>query len=201
MNDKKQTLLVLDLMNEIVRGDGAWGKLGYGYGSQAEKRDVVPKTARAIERARATGIPVIYVTVGFTKTYAEWPSGSPVFTDAGKEAGLLQLGTWNQDIHEALAPQEGEVLVTKKRVSPFYATFLEVLLRTQGIEELLLCGIATDHVVMAAARDGHDRDFKIKVLEDCCAAASPERHDAAIIVLDGVAEITDSNSVFGQVQA
>lgn len=184
------------MMNEIVRADGAWAEMGYGYGPQAEERDVVPKTVRAVEKARAGEIPVIYVTVGFSKSYAEWPSDSPVFTEEGKKAGLLQLGTWGQDMHEALAPREDEVLVTKKRVSPFYATFLEVLLRTQGVEELLLCGVATDHVVMATARDGHDRDFKIKVLEDCCAAASQERHEAAIVVLDGVAEITTSTEVF-----
>ncbi len=196
MNEEKQALLVLDMMNEIVRADGAWGEMGYGYGPQAEERDVVEKTVRAVERARAAGIPVIYVTVGFSKSYAEWPSDSPVFTEEGKKAGLLQLGTWGQEIHEALAPREDEVLVTKKRVSPFYATFLEVLLRTQGTEELLLCGVATDHVVIATARDGHDRDFRIKVLEDCCAAASQERHEAAIVVLDGVAEITTSTEVF-----
>jgi len=196
MNEEKQALLVLDMMNEIVRADGAWGEMGYGYGPQAEERDVVEKTVRAVERARAAGIPVIYVTVGFSKSYAEWPSDSPVFTEEGKRDGLLQLGTWGQEIHEALAPREDEVLVTKKRVSPFYATFLGVLLRTQGTEELLLCGVATDHVVMATARDGHDRDFRIKVLEDCCAAASQERHEAAIVVLDGVAEITTSTEVF-----
>jgi nicotinamidase-related amidase len=196
MNKEKQALLVLDMMNEIVRADGAWAEMGYGYGPQAEERDVVPKTVRAVEKARAAGIPVIYVTVGFSKSYAEWPSDSPVFTEEGKRDGLLQLGTWGQEIHEALAPREDEVLVTKKRVSPFYATFLGVLLRTQGTEELLLCGVATDHVVMATARDGHDRDFRIKVLEDCCAAASQERHEAAIVVLDGVAEITTSTEVF-----
>ena len=196
MNEEKQALLILDMMNEIVRADGAWAEMGYGYGPQAEERDVVPKTVLAVEKARAAGIPVIYVTVGFSKSYAEWPSDSPVFTEEGKKARLLQLGTWGQETHEALAPREDEVLVTKKRVSPFYATFLEVLLRTQGIEELLLCGVATDHVVMATARDGHDQDFRIKVLEDCCAAASQERHEAAIVVLDGVAEITTSTKVF-----
>jgi nicotinamidase-related amidase len=196
MHEGKQALLVLDMMNEIVQADGAWAEMGYGYGPQAEERDVVSKTNLAVEKARAAGIPVIYVTVGFSKSYAEWPSESPVFTEEGKKAGLLQLGTWGQEIHEALAPREDEVLVTKKRVSPFYATFLEVLLRTQGTEELLLCGVATDHVVMATARDGHDRDFRIKVLEDCCAAASQERHEAAILVLDGVAEITTSTEVF-----
>lgn len=196
MNEEKQALLILDMMNEIVRADGAWAEMGYGYGPQAEERDVVPKTVLAVEKARAAEIPVIYVTVGFSKSYAEWPSDSPVFTEEGKKARLLQLGTWGQETHEALAPREDEVLVTKKRVSPFYATFLEVLLRTQGVEELLLCGVATDHVVMATARDGHDRDFRIKVLEDCCAAASQERHEAAIVVLDGVAEITTSTKVF-----
>ncbi len=131
MNDKKRALMVLDMMNEIVRADGAWAKMGYGYGPRAEERDVVPKTVRAVEKARAARIPVIYVTVGFSKSYAEWPSDSPVFTEEGKKAGLLQLGTRGQKIHEAPAPREDEV-VTKKRVSPFYATFLEVM-RTRGL--------------------------------------------------------------------
>jgi nicotinamidase-related amidase len=104
MNDEKRALMVLDMMNEIVRADGAWAKMGYGYGPQAEERQVVEKTARAIQKARGAGIPVIYVTVGFSKSYAEWPSDSPVFTEEGKKAELLQLGTWGQDIHEALAP-------------------------------------------------------------------------------------------------
>ena len=191
----KDAVLVLDMMNEIVRADGAWAKLGYGYGPEAERRDVVRKTARVIEHARRNETPVIYVTVGYTENYPEWPRSSPVFTDAGREAGLLKIGTWDQAIHEDLAPLEGERLVTKRRVSPFYATDLEVLLRTQGIERLVLCGVATDHVVIATARDGHDRDFKILVLEDCCAAAAPERHQAAIVVLDGVADIAQSTSI------
>jgi nicotinamidase-related amidase len=198
MAARRQALLVLDLMNEIVRADGAWAKMGYGYGPQAEERDVVNKTARAIAQARDRDIPVIYVTVGFSPSYAEWPKNSPVFTEAGKEAGLLQLGTWGQQLHPDVAPAEGERLVTKKRVAPFYATDLELLLRNQGIEELLLCGVATDHVVLATARDGHDRDFTIVVFEDCCAAASPERHAAAITVLDGVATITTSESHFAE---
>jgi len=94
MSEKKQALLVLDMMNEIVRADGAWAEMGYGYGPQAEERKVVEKTARAIQNARADGIPVIYVTVGFSESYAEWPSESPVFTDEGKKARLLRLGTW-----------------------------------------------------------------------------------------------------------
>ena len=49
MNGERQTLLVLDMMNEIVRADGAWAEMGYGYGPRAEERDVVPKTVRAVE--------------------------------------------------------------------------------------------------------------------------------------------------------
>jgi nicotinamidase-related amidase len=188
----KDALLVLDMMNEIVRSDAAWGQMGYGYGSESERRGVVPKTAAAIAHARSTGVPVVYVTVGYNTSYAHWPAKSPVFTQAGREAGLLQIGSWGQAVHEDLAPEEGDVLVTKRRVSPFYSTDLEVALRTQEIDRLLLCGVATDHVVMATARDGHDRDFEILVFEDCCAAGAPERHEAAIVVLDGVAQITSS---------
>jgi nicotinamidase-related amidase len=190
----KDALLVLDMMNEIVLADGAWGKMGYGYGSESERRGVVAKTATAIAKARDAGIPVIYVTVGYDESYGHWPASSPVFTEAGRAAGLLKIGSWGQRVHDDLAPREGELLITKRRVSPFYATDLEVALRTQGIERLLLCGVATDHVVMATARDGHDRDFEIKVFEDCCAAAAADRHAAAIVVLDGVAEITSSTS-------
>lgn len=193
MND---AVLVLDMMNEIVRADGAWAQLGYGYGPESERRGVVAKTRRVVHAARAQHTPVLYVTVGFTEGYPEWPSHSPVFTEQGREAGLLKIGTWNQDIHPDLAPQPGERLVTKRRVSPFYATDLELLLHTMGIERLLLCGVATDHVVIATARDGHDRDFRIVVVEDCCAAASQDRHEAALIVLNGVADITQSDQLF-----
>ena len=192
----KDAVFVLDMMNEIVRADGAWAKLGYGYGPESERRDVVRKTARVVQHARSNNIPVIYVTVGYTSGYPEWPTGSPVFTDVGREAGLLQIGTWNQAIHDDLAPLPSERLVTKRRVSPFFATDLELLLRTQKIERLVLCGVATDHVVIATARDGHDRDFRIVVLEDCCAAASMDRHEAALVVLNGVAEITSSEVHF-----
>jgi len=192
----KDAVLILDLMNEIVRADGAWAKLGYGYGAESERRDIVRKTARVIEYARTHDTPVVYVTVGFTAGYPEYPVTSPVFTAAGREAGLLQIGTWNQSIHEDLAPLPTERLVTKRRVSPFYATDLELLLRAQSIERLLLCGVATDHVVTAVARDGHDRDFQIVVLEDCCAAASSDRHEAALVVLNGVAEVTQSDTMF-----
>jgi len=193
MND---AVLVLDLMNEIVRADGAWANLGYGYGAESERRDVVRRTARVIRYARDHDIPVVYVTVGFSAGYPEWPAASPVFTAAGRDAGLLQLGTWNQAIHEDIAPLPTERLVTKRRVSPFYATDLELLLHTQQIDRLILCGVATDHVVTSVARDGHDRDFQVVVLEDCCAAASKDRHEAALVVLNGVAEVTQSDVMF-----
>lgn len=188
----KDALFVLDMMNEIVRADGAWGHLGYGYGPEAERRQVVPKTALVLKAARRKGVQVVYVTVGFSETYAEWPADSPVFTQQGRDERLLQIGSWGQDIHEDVAPEPGDIRVTKRRVSPFYSTDLELILRTQRIERLLLCGVATDHVVIATARDGHDRDFKIAVFEDCCAAASQERHEAALIVLNGVGDVTTS---------
>lgn len=190
----QRALLVLDMVNEIVHPDGKFAALGWA--AQVAERDVIAKTAAAIGQARSASVPVIYVAVGFSPGYPEWPALSPVFGGA-KEYQALELGSWGTAIHAAIAPREGERVVIKHRVSPFFGTPLDVLLRTMGVSELLLGGVATDFVVLAAARDGHDRDFRIVVLEDCCAAADPAVHEAAVTLLKGTAEVADSTAALG----
>jgi nicotinamidase-related amidase len=75
-------------------------------------------------------------------------------------------------------------------VSPFYGTSLEPLLSAQGIKRLLLCGVSTNGVVQAAAREGHDRDFLCVVLEDCCAGATNDEHAFALAGVRRFAQVT-----------
>ncbi|GHG60051.1 cysteine hydrolase family protein [Streptomyces griseocarneus] len=184
---KRPALLVLDLINEIVHPDGKYG--ADGYERQVNERGVLGNAARAIERARAAGIPVIYVVVGFSEGYPEWPAGSPIFKVA-KEDGRIQLGTWATEVHESVRPAAGEVVIAKHRISPFYGTGLDLLLRNQGIDTLLLTGVSTDMVILATARDAHDRDYAVEVLEDATAADGPEMHQAALKVIGRCATIT-----------
>jgi nicotinamidase-related amidase len=85
-------------------------------------------------------------------------------------------GAPGSEIHVAVAPKPGDVVVTKHRVSAFAGTDLEMVLRANGIEALVLAGLATSGVVLSTLRHAADADYRILVVEDCCADRDPEVH-------------------------
>lgn len=169
----KSIYLILDMQNDLVSADGPNGKSPLG--EQVRSRRLLENTAVALKKARDAGIAVGFVRVGFSADYHECPKSSPVFSGAPK-AGLFKLGTFGTEIHPSLAQQPGDVQVTKHRVSPFYSTTLMAQLRAAGIERIYCSGVSTQAVVQATVRDGHDRDFDMVLLEDCCCAHSEEEH-------------------------
>ncbi|WP_250470000.1 cysteine hydrolase [Caballeronia sp. GAFFF2] len=169
--------LVLDMENDLIHADGPNGKSGYG--EQVSSRGIIKHTRTAIDKARAVGIPIGFVRVGFSPDYRECPADSPIFSGARKN-GLLKLGAWGTEIHPDLGKQDKDFDIVKHRVSPFYATNLEVVLRMLGTRHIICCGVSTNAVVQAMVREGHDRDFRITVLEDCCCALTAEEHASAV---------------------
>ncbi len=186
---KKTLFLVMDMMNDIVAEDG-FNKATYGV--QVKARNVLANTASAIAAARAAGAKVGYVRVGFSPDYRECPPASPIFSGA-RANGIFQLGTRGTQVHPVLAPQEGDFDIVKHRVSPFYATSLEAILRAQGIERLVLCGVSTNGVVHSGAREAHDRDYEVVILEDCCAGVTADEHMHAIACLGRYAQIVSGD--------
>lgn len=184
-------LLVMDVINDLVHPDGAGAKT---YAPICRARDVYGNTKLAIRRARAAGMMVGYVRVGFSADYRECPPNSPVFSRA-RDNGLFKLGEWGTEVYEEFAPQPGDADIVKHRVSPFYGTALAPLLSAQGVRRLVLCGVSTNGVVQAAAREGHDRDFQCVVLEDCCAGATDEEHVFALAGVRRFASVETAASV------
>jgi len=178
-------LLVMDMINDLVHPDGAGAKT---YVPRCRERNVYGNIRLAIERARAAQMMVGYVRVGFSPDYRECPPSSPVFSRA-RDNGLFKLGEWGTEVYAEFAPREGDADIVKHRVSPFYGTSLQPLLSARGIGKLVLCGVSTNGVVQAAAREGHDRDYHCVVLEDCCAGATVEEHDFALAGLRRFATI------------
>lgn len=185
---QKSLFLVMDMMNDLVSETGPGAAT---YGEQMRARDVLGNTARAIAAARAAGVPVGYVRVGFSPDYRECPPSSPIFSGARKN-GLFKLGTAGTEVHPALAPQPGDFDIVKHRVSPFYGTALEPILRANGIDRLILSGVSTNGVVHSGAREAHDRDYGCVILEDCCAGATMEEHEHALACLRRYAAIVSS---------
>jgi nicotinamidase-related amidase len=184
--------LALDMENDLVAENGANGKGPLG--ALVRSRGIIQRTATAIAKARAAGVPIGYVRVGFSPDYREAPDTSAIFNGA-KQHGLFKLGGWGTEVHEALAPQPGDFDIVKHRVSPFYSTNLEAILRAHRIERIFCSGVSTVAVVQGTVRDGHDRDYICTVLEDCCASATEEDHAAAIRTLQRFATFTTSDEV------
>lgn len=180
-------LLVMDMVNDLVHPEGPNGEKGYG--PEVKNRDIVTKTAQAIVKARAADVKVGFVRIGFSPDYRECPLGSPIFSKA-REAGLFKLGTWGTEVHPDLGSREADFDIVKHRVSPFYGTALEPILRANGIGRLVMCGVSSNAVVQSGVREGHDRDYDCVVLEDCCAALTAEEHELAITSLSRFCTVT-----------
>jgi nicotinamidase-related amidase len=85
-------------------------------------------------------------------------------------------------------------------MNPFFGTALESMLRSREIDTVVLMGVATEFVVEAAARHAADADFRVIVLEDCCAAFSDEAHRVSLHVIDHLAMVATSTDFQQSIQ-
>jgi nicotinamidase-related amidase len=138
-----------------------------------DKEALLGRVKRLAVAARHAGAMVIHVVVGFQLGYPEVSGQNSVFSSL-KAAGLLATGHSTAEIHTELAPQPGDVLVTKQRVSAFTGTNLEMILRSNNIDTLLLTGILTQGVVLSTLRHAADMDYRAIVAADGCSDKDPE---------------------------
>jgi nicotinamidase-related amidase len=124
-----------------------------------------------VEVARKHEIPVFFVVVGFRP-------GFPEINPRNKSFGAMQAAPPVHMVDPApiIERGPGEVVVTKRRVSAFTGSDLEVLLRSRDIRHLVLTGVSTSGVVLSTTREAADKDFQITILSDLCADFDPEVH-------------------------
>jgi nicotinamidase-related amidase len=158
----KTALLVMDVQNGVVERFSA--------GSET----LLGTLAQAITAARQARNPVIYVRVAFRPGAPEISPRNRAFAAAGR-AGLFGEDRASR-IHPAVAPEADDIVVTKKRVSAFTGSDLDVVLRSLEIDALVLSGIATSRVVLSTLRQAADLDYQLTVLRDGCADGDEEVH-------------------------
>ncbi|CND48123.1 cysteine hydrolase family protein [Yersinia intermedia] len=158
----------------------------------AEQRHIVEKTNKALAFARQNGWLVIHVKIGFSSGYLEHPTNSPLFGRV-REYGALDLSTPGTAFHPDLDVNPSDAIVIKPRVSAFYSTSIEAYLRANNIERVVLAGVSSSWAVQSTARDAHDRDYHVVVLEDACAAATDEEHQQSMQLLATIARVTTTD--------
>jgi nicotinamidase-related amidase len=138
-----------------------------------DKEALLGGVKRLAVMARNSGAMVIHVVVGFQLGYPEVSGRNSVFSSL-KAAGLLATGDPSAEIHPELTPLPGDVVVTKQRVSAFTGTNLDMILRSNNIDTLLLTGILTQGVVLSTLRHAADMDYRAVVVADGCSDKDPE---------------------------
>ncbi|MGN6796225.1 MAG: isochorismatase family protein, partial [Streptosporangiaceae bacterium] len=129
----------------------------------------------AITAARNAGIPVVYVVVGFRPGHPEVSARNKTFAALASAQAFTGADPAAR-IHPAIAPGPADLVVTKRRVSAFAGSDLDVLLRGLDADKLVLSGIATSGVVLSTLRQAADLDYRLVVLADGCLDADAQVH-------------------------
>jgi nicotinamidase-related amidase len=139
------------------------------------------RAGTVLDHARSSGMTVIYVRVGFRPGLPEVSSRNMLFgaVKASEQHQRLFLGPLAA-IASPIAPHSEDIVITKHRVSAFYGTDLEMILRTKEIDTLVLFGISTSGVVLSTLLEAFDADYRLAVIGDCCADLDHGLHDSLI---------------------
>jgi nicotinamidase-related amidase len=183
IDPKTSALLVMDFQNSIVQM------------VDAGRDELLSRTAKLLDGARKAGMRVVYVVVGFRVGYPEVSPRNASFAPI-RQSGRFLEGSEDIQVHAAVAAKPGEAIVTKRRVSAFAGTDLEVVLRASGIETLVLAGIATSGVILSTVRHAADADYRMIVVDDCCADRELDVHRLLLDkVISKQATVTKSDEV------
>jgi ureidoacrylate peracid hydrolase len=186
---KKSAIIVVDMQNAFASKGGMLDIAGVDITGAPR---VVSVIRSVVEAARTKSIPVVYLRMAYKSDLSD--SGGPNSPNWHKELAMtlmcsrpdlkgkvLTEGTWDAEIVEELAPQPGDLVITKTRYSGFAGTPLDSQLRMRGIQFLFFTGIATNVCVESTLRDAYFHDYWPILLSDATMPAGPaSAHDATL---------------------
>lgn len=185
-NPAKTAVLTIDLQNDFLHPEGAYGRAGQSAPAIAALPDRVKPVVDAVRAAGGH-----YVSAQFT--LVPGPDGEPLIAPHLKKLrpfltkGDFAPSSFGHTLVDELAP--ADYVVEKVAYSGFYQTRLEYIMRAVGIETLIIGGIVTNGGVASTVRDAHLRNVDTILLSDGCAAFNQDVHDATLISLGTVTKV------------
>ena len=187
-------LIVVDMQNDFCHAEGFYARAAdriepLGLDPQLVI-DGIPPMAALLEAARAAGLFIVHTrierddspdAVHLIHNVVAQTFGAVADARGGP---ALMPGTWGADIHDALAPQNDEYVVTKRSFSAFFGTDLETALRRRGIRTVILAGTVSYACVLHTAFDANVRDLDVIVASDGTASWAPDLQQPTLRIVD-----------------
>ncbi len=188
-------LVVIDPQNDFLHEEGWYARQGIDI---SHMRRTIEPTRELVAEARLRGVPVVWTRHGYADAAEAGPflELRPFLREGG-----LRRGTWGWELHEELDVHPEDEIVEKNRLSAFFHTNLEEVLRDLDAETVLIAGVLTNQCVAATSKDASFRDFRPIVVEECTGTTLPHLHGPAIEMMRvGWAEVRGIEETIGELR-
>ncbi len=193
---ERTALIVVDMQNEFCSPDGIPGKNG---ANVKPVKAIVPTLQRLLQTARSTSVRVLYLRHTHEPDLSNLSPARLSFYAMLYGGSITPYhairGTWGHKIVPELTPEEGEIVINKDRSSGFFATNLDLLLRSNGIESVVISGMATHACVESTARDAGFYDYYVVVVKDGVADYSRKLHQASLLTMSNRCNMATSEEI------
>ena len=200
VDSRHTALVVVDMQNDFCKAGWAFDRLEIDLSMYPP---MLPRLSRLLAGARDAGVLVIYIQM---TTLPGRRSDSPaqirfnmrlhLASHQGTEPLHYTLeGSPGQAIIPELEPQPGDLIVRKYRSSGFWGTNLDMLLRSNHIETVIMTGCTTEGCVESTARDALFNDYYVVIPEDCVASDDPRQHDASLFLMRHRFDVVTSGDI------
>lgn len=178
IDPSKTAVVLIEFQNDFVSEGGA---LHGAVEAVMDKTDMLANTKKMVQAARAAGATIMHAPITFAPGYNEISAHPYGILKGVVDGAAFIKGGWGGAIADEMAPQEGDIVIEGKRgLDTFASTNLDFILRSKGIETLVLGGFLTNCCVESTMRSGYENGYKVITLSDCVAATSVEEHENAI---------------------
>ena len=178
MKPENTALVLIEFQNDFTTPGGT---LHDAVKSVMEQSDTVDHAVAAADAVRKAGGSVLHVPISFAPGYGEITSHPYGILAGVVSSTSFVRGGWGAEICEELTPVDGDIVIEGKRgLDAFGSTNLDFVLRSKGIETVVLAGFLTNCCVESTMRSAYEKGFEVITLTDAVGATSPEEHANAI---------------------